>query len=81
MDSHTCINTHLMITSFDIYMYILEADCCPIFNKFMLLHKYHIMKMKFEQRTTQLIPMQCTTTSDIKLWSTLKHIDENPCPG
>ena len=81
MDSHTCINTHLMIISFDIYIYILEVDCCPLFNKFMLLHTYHIMKMEFEQRTTQLIPMQCTTTSDIKLWNTLKHTDENPCPG
>jgi hypothetical protein len=70
-----------MITSCDIYIYILEVDCCPIFNKFMLLHKYHNMKKEFEQRPTQLIPMQCTTTSDIKLWNTLKHTDENPCPG
>jgi hypothetical protein len=39
-----------MKISFDIYIYILEVDCCPIFNKFMLLHTHHIMKMEFEQR-------------------------------
>jgi hypothetical protein len=67
MDSHTCINIHLMQISFIIYIYIPEVDCCPIFNNFMLLNKYHIMKLEFEQRTAQLIPVQYTTTSDIKL--------------
>jgi hypothetical protein len=49
-----------MIISFDIYIYILEVDCCSIFNKIMLLHKYHIMKMEFEQRwlTSELILIQ-----------------------
>jgi hypothetical protein len=83
MDSHTCIITHLMKISFDIYIYILEVDCCPIFNKSMLLHKHHIMKMEFEQRwsTSAPISIQWTTTADIKLWNRLRHTDENPCPG
>jgi hypothetical protein len=39
-----------MKISFDMYIYILDVDCCPIFNKFLLLHKHHIMNMEFEQR-------------------------------